>query len=60
MPSCNANHNDKWDAFPPDRKNWKNPDIRVDYYPFESYPGELGDEVPIPGKLNNLYANIET
>lgn len=55
MPSWDANRNDRSDGLPTDRAYWCSPDIVVDAPPYDG----PGDESPIPGELNRVYAYVK-
>jgi len=57
VPSWDANDNEVWEGVPPDYAYWVSPDITVDVN-LDGLPGGPGEENPVRGKVNNLYAYV--
>ncbi|MBN1162992.1 MAG: T9SS type A sorting domain-containing protein [Candidatus Krumholzibacteriota bacterium] len=58
MPSWDVNHNDKYEYGDPDRGYWNSPDILIDN-DLDGIPGEPGEDSPVPGKINHVYAYVK-
>jgi hypothetical protein len=57
--SWDANHNERYDGDPPDHTYWVSPDILIDRPPYNGFPGQPGEETPVAGETDRLYAYVE-